>query len=330
VRSGDQGFSEVPEPITPMCGRALDRRLWVQSVFRTHVNDPTLTLRSDDPYPRVYAPYERAGMRRCGHPRPTPPRCDAVRRLAVGVDVYPEGRDAAALGEAISQDMGATTLPVAVNQHSMVVAPQGANWTSLRWQASAEPVQTRDAFAPNARLKVLTDQSMPRALHRVVQQDHRDQLVLGSSRHARARPCTDRKAHSAALVPLRVRAGDRAARSARTRRPPDLGDRRIAIVEERKQALRHRAGAVMEATSAALEFRAVSGRPADGLLALSADLDLLAIGSRRWGPVARVPLGSTGEAVMHDAACSVVAVPWQSFTAAAKPPVATGMKQTDG
>ena len=38
-------------------------------------------------------------------------------------------------------------------------------------------------------------------------------------------------------------------------------------------------------------------------------LDLLVIGSRRWGPAARVVLGGTGEAVMHEAACSVLAIP---------------------
>jgi nucleotide-binding universal stress UspA family protein len=51
------------------------------------------------------------------------------------------------------------------------------------------------------------------------------------------------------------------------------------------------------------------GRPSDGLLALSGAVDLLVIGSRRWGPAARLLLGSTGEALMHDAACPVLAVP---------------------
>ena len=37
-----------------------------------------------------------------------------------------------------------------------------------------------------------------------------------------------------------------------------------------------------------------------------------------------------GEAVVHDAGCSVVAVPRPSFTAAAEPPVAAGVKPTDG
>jgi nucleotide-binding universal stress UspA family protein len=53
----------------------------------------------------------------------------------------------------------------------------------------------------------------------------------------------------------------------------------------------------------------VRGRPADALLALAGEVDLLVIGSRRWGPVERVLLGSTGEALLHDASCPVLAVP---------------------
>jgi nucleotide-binding universal stress UspA family protein len=53
----------------------------------------------------------------------------------------------------------------------------------------------------------------------------------------------------------------------------------------------------------------VRGRPADALLALAAEVDLLVIGSRRWGSGQRVLLGSTGEALMHDAPCAVLAVP---------------------
>lgn len=53
----------------------------------------------------------------------------------------------------------------------------------------------------------------------------------------------------------------------------------------------------------------VRGRSADALLALSGEVDLLLIGSRRWGAGARVLLGSTGEALMQAAACPVLAVP---------------------
>jgi nucleotide-binding universal stress UspA family protein len=51
------------------------------------------------------------------------------------------------------------------------------------------------------------------------------------------------------------------------------------------------------------------GFPSEELIALSGEVDLLVIGSRRWGAAARVLLGSTGEELMHDARCSVMVVP---------------------
>lgn len=51
------------------------------------------------------------------------------------------------------------------------------------------------------------------------------------------------------------------------------------------------------------------GRPASSLLALSAQSDLLVIGSRRWGPWAHGVLGGCGETLMHGARCPVLAVP---------------------
>lgn len=83
----------------------------------------------------------------------------------------------------------------------------------------------------------------------------------------------------------------------------------MAVVAEEQASLRRRAEEAAKRTGARVRAEAVAGRPADALLALSGQVDLLVIGSRRWGPATRVLLGSTGEAVMHDAACSVVAVP---------------------
>jgi nucleotide-binding universal stress UspA family protein len=55
--------------------------------------------------------------------------------------------------------------------------------------------------------------------------------------------------------------------------------------------------------------QATRGRPADALLGLSEKVDLLVIGSRRWGPIARLVLGSTGEALAHDSACALLVAP---------------------
>ncbi|MEA2154303.1 MAG: hypothetical protein QOE11_443 [Solirubrobacteraceae bacterium] len=51
------------------------------------------------------------------------------------------------------------------------------------------------------------------------------------------------------------------------------------------------------------------GDPATELIALSADCDLLVLGSRRWGPVLRLALGSTTAAVMREAHCPVLVPP---------------------
>jgi nucleotide-binding universal stress UspA family protein len=71
--------------------------------------------------------------------------------------------------------------------------------------------------------------------------------------------------------------------------------------------------ASIEATTTGLSVpvTATVGRdvPAASLLDLSAVTDLLVIGSRRWGPLARLLLGGTGEALIHGAHCSLLIVP---------------------
>ena len=51
------------------------------------------------------------------------------------------------------------------------------------------------------------------------------------------------------------------------------------------------------------------GRPATSLSELAGDVQLLVIGSRRWGPMARLLLGGTGEALVSGAGCSLLIVP---------------------
>jgi nucleotide-binding universal stress UspA family protein len=51
------------------------------------------------------------------------------------------------------------------------------------------------------------------------------------------------------------------------------------------------------------------GDPSGSLTGLSADCDLLVLGSRRWGTLRRLAIGSTSEYVMHHAACPVLVPP---------------------
>lgn len=62
-------------------------------------------------------------------------------------------------------------------------------------------------------------------------------------------------------------------------------------------------------SSVPVTTRLVDGIPGEELERLSLDVDLLVIGSRGWGSVRRVVLGSTGDRVVHHASCPVIVVP---------------------
>ena len=82
------------------------------------------------------------------------------------------------------------------------------------------------------------------------------------------------------------------------------------IVEQREQAARTLIDdrlALCEGVDA--EGAVVVGNPAGELILASEDLDLLVLGSRRWGPVKRLALGSTSEQVIRHTACPVLVPP---------------------
>jgi nucleotide-binding universal stress UspA family protein len=57
------------------------------------------------------------------------------------------------------------------------------------------------------------------------------------------------------------------------------------------------------------------GSPLDQLVELSHDVGLVVVGSRGWGPVRRLLLGSTSDRLVREAACPVIAVPRPESTA---------------
>jgi len=107
-----------------------------------------------------------------------------IARIAAGVDGYREGRDAATLAAVIARAAGAELMLVAVHPDPMIVLPAEIGWTGMRKEAERLLRETRDTVAPGARILVETDWSVPRALARVVEREHRDLLVVGSSRRS--------------------------------------------------------------------------------------------------------------------------------------------------
>ena len=287
----------------------------------------------------------------------------ALRRIAVGVDGYPEGSDAAALGSALARLTGAELMLVAVHSSPVAVLPEGMDWKSLEQRANATLVATRKALAPGARIDVETDLSVPRALQRVVRRENRDLLVVGSSRRAadghvrigkRTRQLLCHFESPLVVAPRGFRdrpealfrrigvgydggpeaeaalglAGSIALAAGAELRVQAVVDDRMPLVayapfpptvavspswEEavgaQMSSLLADARASARSTGAEAHVAVARGRPADALLELSEDVDLLVIGSRRWGPANRLLLGSSGEALMHDAGCPVLAVP---------------------
>jgi nucleotide-binding universal stress UspA family protein len=81
------------------------------------------------------------------------------------------------------------------------------------------------------------------------------------------------------------------------------------VVQASERSLLEELEAAVGATGANAVSEVSRGRPATALLDLAEEVDLLVIGSRRWGLFARLVLGSTGEALLHDSPCPVLVVP---------------------
>ena len=75
----------------------------------------------------------------------------------------------------------------------------------------------------------------------------------------------------------------------------------------RAEVDRARAAAAEHGVAASGEIAV--GSPVDELVELSGEVDLLVVGSRGFGPVKRLLLGSTSDQLVREAACPVIAVP---------------------
>lgn len=303
----------------------------------------------------------RGAVRSGARSKPARGEARAVSRIAVGVDGYASGRDAAALAAAIAGITGAEVVLVGVHPDPLAFPLAGLDWNALRRDERRVLNGVRATFFPEARVATEADFSIPRALQRVTSQEHCDLLAIGSSRHAdlghvrigkRARELlyqsecavavAPRGLHDQPAVPLRrigvgcdghpgseaaLRVGAAMASNAGTAllvhgvvddrlpllvRSPVTGLLAEAweqTIAEEEQRLQQRIQAQADALGANAKVEVSRGRPADALLAFSKEVDLIVLGSRRWGPVQRVLLGSTGEALLHDAACPVLTVP---------------------
>jgi nucleotide-binding universal stress UspA family protein len=85
-------------------------------------------------------------------------------------------------------------------------------------------------------------------------------------------------------------------------------DEVVELKRRHAQRLAHEAQDACAASGGATGTLRV-GEPAAELAEVAADADLLVLGSRRWGALERIALGSTGEELLHEAPCSLLLVP---------------------
>jgi nucleotide-binding universal stress UspA family protein len=284
----------------------------------------------------------------------------APSRIAVGIDGYTPGQDAAVLGRALAA-AGADLMLISVHPDPLVVMPGGMSWKGLHKETHDRLAEVRDAFAPKAGLLVATDSSVARGLERALRSERRDLLVVGSSRKVpvghigigkRTRQLLGHAACPLAIAPLglhehpdyaieRVGVGydggpessaalELAAATAHALgaelivravvddRVPVPGWARISepplagwpeAVADEVKAMRERLTTAIGDCGVAADGEVLTGRPADALRTLCDSVDLLVIGSRHWGPVSRLFVGSTGEAMMRSSSCPLLLVP---------------------
>jgi nucleotide-binding universal stress UspA family protein len=293
-----------------------------------------------------------------GHDRGSQAR--GITRIAVGIDGFPEGRDAAALGHLLAQATGADLMLVAVHSAGLLPAPPELSFRSARREAQRILRDVRESDAPGARTAIASDFSVPRALLRVLRRHHCDLLIVGSTREGpegqvqignRTRQLLGQFKCALAVAPRGLHADppglrrigvgyDGGPESAAALmlaaaiavgsgaevtvqaivddRPPPfawsglgaiVGAQWDEIIEDEMSQMRDQTAAATRPTGARVKVAVTRGRPSDALMGLSETVDLLVIGSRRWGPTHRLLLGSTGEALMHGSGCSVLAVP---------------------
>lgn len=279
------------------------------------------------------------------------------RRIVVGADGSPEGKDAVVLGAAIAAATGAgLTLLGAFPPFSIVAGATSGRNSQSGWvdrQLSA----LRRQFAPSAHVTSVGDANAARALLIEAQSWRANLIVIGSSRQAEMGRCAigetgrrllnkmpsalaiaKRGLHQEAFALSRIAVGyDGGPESDRALQLADLlaahanaglfiesvnKDPVFPFVQGGRPTPAHleeiRNGLELEAlniakraaarTAAPSKVNASIGEPGSVLRDISEGVDLMVIGSRRWGVLPRVLLGGVGEALATDCGASLIIV----------------------
>lgn len=260
--------------------------------------------------------------------------------IVVGVDEGAQTRDAIVLARVVAAATGDALELVHAYPYDLLPLSGTVTEVTVSEEMHVENVRStqrlRDELAPGAAIRVLPDTSPARALHEVCEEVGAQLLVLGSTGRARARHVVAGETAKAALhhapcpvlIAPRGLADQPGSHRLRTIGVGFDGSAEALHARERAQQLARATGARLVLLTVVSpggdasherdrlrervgdhELEVLEGKPAEGLVARSDGLDLLVLGSRGWGPVRRLLLGSTSEHVVRDAGSAVLVVP---------------------
>lgn len=277
------------------------------------------------------------------------------RRIVVGADGSPEGKDAVVLGAAIAAATGAGLTLLGAFPPFPIADGAASDRTSQAGSVDRQLSKLRRRFAPSAHVTSVGDGNAARALLNEAQSWHANLIVIGSSRHAEMGRCAigktgrrllnkvpsalaiaKRGLHQEAFALSRIAVGydgapesDRALQFADTlavyanaglfietvNKDPVFpflqgGSPTPALLEETRKGIELEALSVAKRaaaqTTATSNVNASIGEPGAVLRDISEGVDLMVIGSRRWGVLPRVLLGGVGEALASDCGASLI------------------------
>lgn len=259
--------------------------------------------------------------------------------ILVGVEGEREGRDAVALGCDLARALGGRLLLVGVYAPVYGLAAY-AYELAERTDVEARLARAADAVPDDLRAetRAILSSSVVRGLQELAERQAAELLVIGPTHRGHAA-----RAFSGDVTLGLLQAAPCAvavAPAGYAEQPPATGVVGVAYVQtpEGREALdagiqlAERAGAELRIlhagppgaaarelledarreapTTMAVETVVLDGvEPADLLATASANLDLLVVGSRGYGPLQRVLLGSVSGGVVHRAACPVLVLP---------------------
>lgn len=237
------------------------------------------------------------------------------RRILVGFDGHAASRDALTLAHGLAalehaELVLATCLenldPLATPAHAYERATAEAEY---RLSESARQILGETRF----RFRIVGGVSAPRGLHELAEDEGADVVVLGSTQRGglgKVLPgsVAERLLHGAPCAVMVAPKGF-------ARRSEPFTIRSIGVGYDGRTESTHArevAGGLAEELGASVTTITAGegeGEPATILAERSRELDLLVVGSRGYGPVGAVLLGSTSSHLAHTASCPVLVTP---------------------